>query len=527
MLTACAAALPVLSAGCQGGGEPGTRVDLLLAGGQIYDGSGSEPVLGDVGITEDRIVFVGDAMVAGVEAGEVIDVSGHLVAPGFIDMHSHAELDEEWGWDASEFLFQGITTVVLGMDGGGTDEVSDRFRSWATNGIGVNAAHFVGHNYLRRTTMGYDDRPPTEAELESMKSRVRSAMEEGAFGLSSGLFYLPGNYAETEEVIELARVAAEFEGAIYDTHDRDLGAVYQGVGYDASVAEGIEIGEASGTRVIFSHFNPQSVVNYGRAEVGARLINDARARGVVVAAAQHPYTATQSNLRSYTMPNWAVVGGDTAMVRRFGDSDTLAAIIRDQEGMLALRGGAGKILFSTPRPDLNGKTLAEVADEWGVDAPTASRRILAEGNAAVMNLDLYQRENTEYLAQMDWMMTCTDGRTPAEGQNTTHPRVYGAFPKKMRDMALDGDVISVPFTVRSFTGLAADWMRFPDRGYLREGYRADVVVIDLDRYAGPASFEDPHQYSEGVVHSFVNGLFAIRDSELTGVLAGVPIARPE
>lgn len=520
------ALLILIAAGCTPqDGREALEIDVLIQGGTIYDGSGGDPFPGDVGVVEDRIAFVGEAD-GPVEAADTVDATGLAVAPGFIDMHSHAELDEDYGRDGAPFLFQGITTVVLGLDGGGTDEVQRRFEGWTRTGIGVNAAHFVGHGYLRRTTMGYEDRPPTPSEMEAMKARVRSAMEEGAFGLSSGLFYLPGNYAETDEVVELARVAAEFEGAIYDTHDRDLGAVYQGVGYDASVLEAIEIGERSGTRVIFSHFNPQSVVNYGRANVGAGYVEEARARGVEVAAAQHPYTATQSNLRSYTIPNWAVVGGDTAMIRRFDDPDTLARIQRDSEGMLALRGGAEKILFSDPRPELNGKTLAGVAAELGVDAPTAAREILRDGNAAVMNLDLYDSENTRYLARMPWMMTCTDGRTPAAGQNTTHPRVYGAFPKKLREMAIDGDVITVPFGIRSFTGLAADFLRLPDRGYLRPDMRADVAVLDLERYRDMATYEDPHQYAEGVRHVLVNGLFAVRDGELTGTTAGIPIARP-
>jgi N-acyl-D-amino-acid deacylase len=512
-------------ASCSGSDSTPLRVDLLISGGTLYDGTGGEAAVGDVGVIEDRIAFVGDPGEP-IEAQDTVDAGGLVVTPGFIDMHSHAELDEEYGRDGAPFLFQGITTVVLGLDGGGTDEVQRRFDEWTRTGIGVNATHFVGHGYLRRTTMGYEDRPPTPAEMEEMKARVRSAMEQGAFGLSSGLFYLPGNYAETDEVVELATVAAEYEGAIYDTHDRDLGAVYGGVGYDASVLEAIEIGERSGTRVIFSHFNPQSVVNYGRAEVGARYIEEARARGVEVVAAQHPYTATQSNLRSYTVPNWAVVGGDTAMLRRFDDPDTVALIERDSEGMLALRGGAEKILFGDPRPQLNGKTLAEVATEMGVEPAAAARAILRDGNAVVMNLDLYDAENTRYLARMPWMMTCTDGRTPAAGQEVVHPRVYGAFAKKLREMALDGDVISVPFAIRSFTGLAADFLRLPDRGYLRAGQRADITVLDLDRYRDRATYREPHQYAEGVRHVLVNGLFAIRDGELAGTTAGIPIARP-
>lgn len=499
--------------------------DLLLLGGTVLDGTGSEAVTADVAVRGDRITFVGSAGEEGVEAMDTVDVSGLLVTPGFIDMHSHAELDEEYGRPGLAFLHQGITSVALGLDGGGDNEVAARLTGWAGNGIGVNAWLFVGHGATRRAVMGMEDRAPTPEELEAMKAYVRKAMDEGALGLSSGLFYLPGSYAETEEVIELNRVAATYPGAIYDTHDRDLGASYPPFGYLNSVAEGIRIGEEAGTKVIFSHFNPQGAHNYGRAGEGAALIEEARARGVDVQAAQHVYTATQSNLRSYTIPGWAVAGGDSAMVRRFDHPDTVRIIETQTLEMLVIRGGAEKLLLVDPRPELNGRTLAEKAAEWGVGAPEAARRILREGNAAVMNLDLYDRENTRILARQPWMMTCTDGRDPGPGQAITHPRVFGAFTKKLKDFVLDDPVITLPFAVRSMTGLAADFMGWQDRGYLRAGYAADVAVLDLSRVQDRATYEEPQQYSEGTVHVLVNGVFAIRDGEATGALAGVPLKR--
>ena len=199
-------------------------VDLLLLGGSVYDGSGADPVIADVAVAGDRIWYVGDAAAAGITAADTVDVRGLTVTPGFIDMHSHAELDSDHGRDARAFLYQGVTSVVLGVDGGGGSGVAERLARWADDGIGVNALLFVGHNAARRAAIGMEDRPPTAEELDAMRAFVRKGMEEGAYGLSSGLFYLPGNYAETQEVIELNRVAAEYEGAIYDTHDRDLGA---------------------------------------------------------------------------------------------------------------------------------------------------------------------------------------------------------------------------------------------------------------------------------------------------------------
>ena len=499
--------------------------DIVILGGSVVDGSGSEAIASDVAVTGERIHFVGDATRAGITARDTVDARGLMVTPGFIDMHSHAELDTGHGRDARAFLFQGITSVALGLDGGGSAHVAERLAEWTATGIGVNGFLSVGHNWVRQQVLGMEDRAPTEAELDEMRAWVRKGMEEGAYGLSSGLFYLPGNYAETDEVIALNRVAAEYPGAIYDTHDRDLGAAYPPFGYLRSIEEGIRIGEEAGTKVIFSHFNAQGAPNYGRASEGAALIETARARGVEVAGAHHSYTATQSNLRSYTIPSRFVAGGDTAMLRRFGDPDTVEVIDRQTREMLVIRGGADRLLFADGRPELNGRTLQQVADELGMEPPAAVRHVLRRGNATVINLDLYDVENVRYLAQLDWMMTCTDGRDPGPTRPVTHPRAFGSFSKKIRDLVLEEGLITLPHAVRSMTGLAADFLEWPERGYLRESYFADIAVFDLDAVRDVATYENPHQYSEGTMHVLVNGTFAIRDGQATMALAGRALVR--
>ena len=520
----------VLLAGCSRSPEDAAgnsvAVEQLFVGGLIYDGSGDAPFHADIGISAGKIVFVGDAENSHVLPDETFDVSGLWVTPGFIDAHSHAVLDADYGHDALPFLKQGITSVVLGVDGIGRD-VAERMALWRANGIGVNGMLFIGHGAARDEVMGSENRAPTPAELDAMRDLVRRGMEEGAFGLSTGLFYVPGTYASTEEVIELARTAAAFDWAIYDTHDRDLGAVYQGVGYDASVQEAIRIGEESGLRVIFSHFNLQGAHNYGRATIGAKYINDARARGVDVWAAHHPYTATQSNLRSYTIPDWASAGGREEMIARFDDPVQSAEIKLATNAMLAIRGGADKLLFADPQPDLNGKTLAEVARERELSPADAAQQILRRDDAVIMNLELYDLENTRVLAQEPWMMTCTDGRTPQPDQAITHPRTFGAFARKMRLFVFEEAVITPEFAIRSFSGLAADFYRLPNRGYVREGYIADITILDPERYRDRATFEEPRRETEGVKHVLVNGTFAVRDSEMTGALAGVPVTRPQ
>lgn len=522
VLAAALAGSVLWSFACGGTPEAG---DTLILGGSVIDGSGGEPVLADVMVSGDRIAFVGEAGAAGVTARDTVDAVGDLVVPGFIDMHSHAELDADHGRDAKAFLHQGITSVALGVDGFGPPEVAQRLGAWQDRGIGVNAFAFVGHNAVRARVVGMEDRAPDPEELATMRALVRQGMEEGAYGLSSGLFYLPGNYAATEEVIELNRVAAEFDGAIYDTHDRDLGAAYPPFGYLRSIEEGIRIGEEAGTKVVFSHFNAQGAHNYGRAPEGAALIEQARARGVEVAGAHHSYTATQSNLRSYTVPGWAAEGGEEAMLRRFDDPDTAKLIDAQTREMLAIRGGADSIMFVDERPELNGRTLGELAREWGMEAPEAARRVLRDGNAAVMNHGLYDPANIRYLAGLDWMMTCTDGRDPGPSRPITHPRAFGSFTKKLRELVLEDGVIEMSFAVRSMTGLAADFLGWRDRGYLREGYFADVAVLDVEELSDEATYEDPRRFSKGTRQLLVNGRFAIRDGLPTGELAGRALTR--
>jgi N-acyl-D-amino-acid deacylase len=372
--------------------------------------------------------------------------------------------------------------------------------------------------------MGAAARAPNAQELDAMRRFVRRGMEEGAIGLSTGLFYSPGTFAKTDEVIELNRVAAQF-GGIYDTHDRDLGAAYPGIGYLESMKEAIEIGEKAGTPVIFSHIGPQGRANYGRAADAAKLIEAARARGVNVMAAHHPYAATQSNLRSYTIPDWAAAGGSQAMLARFRDPEIVRRLDRETMEMLAIRSGAEKIRFVDERKDLNGKNLQQVADSLRLPVPAAVRKILEGGNASVMNMDLYDLANIRYLSRMDWMMTCTDGRNVGPDIAITHPRPYGAFTRKLRMLAIDDSVITLPFAVRGMTSLAATFLGIRDRGLVRVGFAADLAVFDVPKIRDRATYDDPKQHSEGTVHVLVNGRFAIRNGKATGVLAGEPLLR--
>jgi N-acyl-D-amino-acid deacylase len=503
----------------------GAPFDVLLLNGRVLDGAGNPWMRLDVGVRGDRIAWLGLASRDRVEALDTVDTGGLYIAPGFIDMHSHAGFENDRGRAAVPLLAQGITTVVLGIDGGGNNRVSDAYTRYLERGIAVNALRYVGHGAARNAVMGAVARAPTAAELRAMQDYVRQGMEEGAIGLSSGLFYSPGTYAATDEVVALNRVAAEY-GGIYDTHDRDLGAAYPSTGFLESMKEAIAIGERAGTPVIFSHIGPQGRHNYRTGgPAAARLIEAARARGVNVMAAHHPYTSTASSLRAYAIPDWAAEGGQAEMLARFKDARVAARLDRETMEMMRIRGGAERIVFSDSRPELNGRTLAQVAADLKLPVPAAVRRILEAGNASVMNRDLYDLENIRYLARRDWMMTCTDGGVPNPEVAITHPRSYGAFPRKLRWLAIDDSVITLPFAVRGMTGLAAGFLGLADRGLVKQGFAADLVVFDLARLRDRATYERPHQLSEGMVHVMVNGRFALRDGNPTGTLAGVPLMR--
>ena len=462
---------------------------------------------------------MGDANEDAIAMRDTIALDGLLLTPGFIDMHSHVNLEEEYSRPATEFITQGITTAVIGVDGIGTPDLADLYEQFEAASIGLNVLSYVGHGNIRQRVLGMDDRAPTEAELDEMRALTRKGMEEGAFGISSGLFYTPGYYAEATEVIELGKVAAEYD-AIYDTHDRDLGGTYKGIGYLNSIREAIQIGSASSLRVIFSHFNAQGVANYGRAPEGAALIDSARTAGLEVTAAQHVYTSSMSSLRAYTIPRWAQAGGPEQMARRFQHPDTAQILNVQTMEMLEIRGGPEKIVFADPRPEFNGKTLAEVAEQRRITVPETVRELIGDGNVWVMTRDLYEVDNTRYLATMPWMMTCTDGVSTMPTQDITHPRAYGGFPKKIRQFVNEDQAIDLSFAIRSMTGLAADFLRLPDRGYVREGMIADIAIIDPNRFTDRATYEDPLRLSEGVIHLLVNGTFAIQDEVITDDRAG-------
>jgi len=504
------------------------RVDRLLLGGHLLDGAGGDWVKADVGITGTRISFVGHAASARLTAADTVDVTGLLVTPGLWDAHNHEKLERNPGRLAVPFLTQGVSTVVVGVDGFGANDLPAQFATWRKNGIAVNALAFVGHGPARTAAMGTDfAREATPAEVARMQAYVRAGMEAGAFGVSTGLAYNPGYYSTTEEVIALAKVAAEY-GGIYDTHDRDMGVSYKGVGFINSVKEAIRIAEEAGTPLIFSHFNSLGLKAHGQMPEAIRLIEAARARGVNIMGAGIVYTASESSVDGHLMPRWVPAGGPDSLYARLRNDTTWARMEPEILEILTNRGGPAKILITEGPRAWTKRSLADIAAEWQVTPTAALRRMLLtarSGRLMDMNLDIYSAENLRLLAVKDWMMTTVDGYTPDTDSTYTHPRTYGGFTKKLTQLVFEERLLTLPKAIQSMTSLPASFYGVPDRGLVKPGFHADLAVFDLSRLRANATYDDPRRYSDGTVHLFVNGQYAVKGGQVTGTMAGVPVRR--
>lgn len=504
------------------------RVDLLLLGGRLLDGAGGDWVWADVGITGDRISFVGHALDARIVAKDTVNTRGLLVTPGLWDVHNHERLGSEPGKRAVPFVTQGVTTVVVGIDGFGDNQIAKNFETWRTGGIAVNALTFVGHGPARTAVMGTDfARAATPQEIERMKAYVQRGMEEGAVGFSTGLAYNPGYYSTTQEVIDLNKVSAQF-GGLYDTHDRDMGVSYKGIGFLNSVKEAMEIAEKGGTPLIFSHFNSLGLVAHPQMIEAIRLIEAARNRGVNIMGAGIIYTNSESSVDGHLMPRWAPAGGTDSLLARLRNPVIWKRMEADIAELLRIRGGATKIIITEGPKVYTKRTLAEIAKGMKVTPTEALRRLILEtkgGRLMDMNVDIYSPENVRRLAVKDWMMTTVDGYTPESDSTYTHPRTYGGFTKKITQLVFEEKLISLPFAIRSMTSLPASFFTIPDRGLVKPGFYADLAVFDVAKMKANATYDNPRQYSDGTVHVLVNGKFALRNGKVTGTLSGVPIRR--
>lgn len=492
--------------------------DVLIRGGRVLDGTGNPWYYADVGIRGERIEAVGN--LRGASAQQVIDATGLYVAPGFIDVHSHAgpglatpELSP-----ARPLLAQGITTAVVNPDGGGPVDMAAQRDSLQRNGLGVNVALLVPHGSVRGAVLGSDDRAPTPAEMERMRALVREGMVQGAFGLSSGPFYAPGSFSTTEELVELARVAAEFDG-IYTSHIRDESDYT--IGLVASVDEVITVAREAQLPGIVTHIKALGPRVWGFSNAIVHRIERAREAGVEVFADQYPYEASQTGLDAALLPRWVQAGGRDSMEARFADPATRERIRVEMLDNLDRRGGADRIQISRyPRDrSIEGRTLDVIAADRGEDPITTAIALIRAGSPGIVSFNMHPNDIATFMRQ-EWTMTGSDGTLVPMGEGVPHPRAYGTYPRKLRQYVVEEGVVELGQAIRSMTGLPAAVMRLHDRGQLRAGSVADVVVFDLAQVRDLATFDAPHQLSEGMVHVLVNGVAAIADGEFTGQVPG-------
>ena len=496
--------------------------DVVIRNGRVLDGTGNPWVRADVGIRGERIAAVGDLGAA--RAAREIDAAGMYVAPGFIDVHTHAGegLATPRLAHAQPLLAQGITTALVNPDGGGATDMAAQRTRMRANGIGVNVAQLVPHGSVRQAVMGMADRDPTPREMERMRTLVRAGMDQGAFGLSTGPWYAPGSFAKTEELVELAKVVAPYGGA-YSSHIRDEADF--NVGLVAAVDEVIRIGREAELRVVVTHIKALGPRVWGYSAALVSRIDRARAEGVEVFADQYPYTASGTSLSGALVPRWALAGGDTALRRRIadpGEGPRLRAGIVDG---LDRRGGATRIQFRRHRPDpsIEGKTLQWVAERGRVEAADAVLALLRAGDPGIVSFNMLD-EDVDRLMRQPWTMTSSDGDLVPMGEGVPHPRSYGTYPRKLREYVVERGVVDLAAAVRSMTSLPATVFRIADRGTLRPGALADVVVFDLARVRDPATFADPHRLAEGMVHVFVNGKPAVDAGRFAPALHGRVLA---
>lgn len=513
-------------------GEPNNEAtqepfDVLLHGGQIYNGDDSMPVVGDVGIRGNRIAAVGGDLSAH-PATLVLDVSDLAVTPGFIDIHSHAVRndynDDMYRWPDSENLIrQGVTTVIGGPDGDSPLPITDTFAAIEANPSAVNFGTFVGHGSIRELIVGEQDRPATEEELELMREQVTLAMDAGAFGLSSGLIYAPGRFADTEEVIELAKVAAPY-GGIYISHMRE-----EGLEVLASVAETIRIGEEGGLPTQITHHKIVGAPMWGSSVETLRMVDEAIARGVDVSIDQYPYTASATSL-TILFPGWSLDGGREPLLARMEDSvqrrQLKAEIVHNIE---VDRGGndPANVVIAVCGHDatLNGLNLSEILrmQERNVNNENAAEllmELVAAGNCDAV-FHAINEEDVRNIMRHPRTMISSDGGVMGPTDRMPHPRNYGTFSRLIGHYSRDEGVVPMHTAIYKVSKLPAERINLSDRGRLQVGAFADIAVLDLSEVIDTATFEEPHQYAKGAHHVFVNGEAVLLNGSMTGERPGI------
>ena len=490
--------------------------DLLIKNGRIVDGTGTPWYEADVGIVGDRITRVGN--LSGATAPQVIDATGLIVAPGFIDPHTHALRGIFDVPNAESALLQGVTTLTEGNDGSSPYPIDRHYADIQDLRISPNWAVFVGQGTIRQRVIGFGLRKASPQEMDRMKQMVRDAMEQGALGISTGLFYVPGSFTSTEEVIELSKVAAEYNG-IYISHIREEAAQLID-----SVQETIRIGEEAGIPVQITHHKVIGVENWGASIESLRLVDEARARGVDVTIDQYPYTASQTSINAL-IPQWAQAGGREEMLNRINSPETYSTIKNEVIAKILYDRGGGdpKNVFISRNswdPNMAGKNLAELTMEAGMEpTPENAAEIVFDiirGGGATAVYHAIGPEDVDRIMRHPATAIGSDGPVGVFGEGAPHPRQYGTFARILGHYVRERGVITLEEAVKKMSSQSARRLSIHDRGLITEGYFADVAVFDAEEIIDRASFEQPHQYATGMKFVLVNGEVVVENGAHTG-----------
>jgi N-acyl-D-aspartate/D-glutamate deacylase len=490
--------------------------DFVLKGGLVFDGTENPSQRLDIAIKVEKICNIGLDLPVAAKT-KVIDVSGYYIAPGFIDLHSHSD-DEIVATKTQSnlnYLTQGVTTIVTGNCGFGPVNVGQYLTRIQKQGAGTNVCHLIPHNALRTQVMGNVNRPLSTEELNKMLELMDKGMREGAWGMSTGLFYTPGAYANQEELISLAAVAGQYQG-IYASHIRD-----EGEGLLPSIEEALTIGRRADVPVHISHLKSAGRQYWGNAPIAVARIQQARQDGQAVTADQYPYSASSTTLQATVIPPRFREGRQHDIVARFDDPQlgTAMRLAVSQRIREADQGRDIRIARFAPKPAWQGKDLAALAKEAGKDPLEIVIEIESKGGAQIVHFSMSD-EDMRLIMKQPFVSTASDGSARIPDDSVPHPRHYGTFPRKIGHFAIEEKMVPLELALRSATGLPADILHLPERGYLKEGYFADIVVFNPKTFRDLASYDKPHQYSTGVEYLFVNGVPVIDAGKYTDKLPG-------
>ena len=498
--------------------------DLIIARGLVYDGTGGPPVRADVGVRGDKIVRVGDLGTA--TAIRRIDANGLAVSPGFIDLHAHLDPLERLPAGESA-VGQGVTTGLGGPDGDGPLPLGDYLARLEKLPLGLNVAFLAGHGAIRRSVMKLVDRAPSPAELAAMSALAEQAMRDGAFGLSTGLKYLPGTFAKTDEIVALARVAAK-AGGIYTSHLRE-----EGLQLIPAVTEAITIGREAGIPVVLTHHKVVGQPSWGASARTLALVDTARAGGLDVMIDQYPYTASYTSI-SVLIPSWALAGGAAEFKRRTADAAQRTKMKKEIVEAILTDRGAGdiaRVQFSRVdwRRALEGRTLRDWAVERGL-APTPENGAdlvieaqLAGGCGCIFHA--MSDEDVERIMRHPQTMIASDGRLSQPGEAAPHPRCYGTFPRVLALYVREKHVLTLETAIHKMTLMPARRLGLADRGRIAAGMQADLVLFNPTTVRDTATFENPHQYPEGIPFVIVNGVVTVDTGKFTAARGGRVLRR--